>query len=64
MHSDERILHEESGGTTWKPLYRCCVMRKVISKEVATGGRFRFFSGLWMLTPIENSDYLFRAVLQ
>ena len=43
MHSDEKILHEESGRTTWKTSYRCCIMRKVISKEVATGGRFRFF---------------------
>ena len=48
MHSDEVILHEESGGTTWKTSYRCCIMRKVISKEVAIGRRFRFFlhSGL------------------
>ena len=43
MHSDEKILHEESAGTTWKISYRCCIMRKVISQKVATGGRFRFF---------------------
>ena len=43
MHSDEVIWHEESGGTTWKTSHRCCIMRKVISKEVATGGRLHFF---------------------
>ena len=46
MHSDEKVLHKESGGTAWKTSYRCCIMRKVISKKVATGGRFRFFLDL------------------
>ena len=52
MNSDEVILQAESGGTSWKTSYRCCIMRKVISKEVATGGRFHFFldSALWLET--------------
>ena len=31
-----------------KTSYRCCVMRKVLRTELAAGGRFSFYSGLWL----------------
>ena len=29
--------------TIWETSHRCCIMRKVIHKEVTAGGRFDFF---------------------
>ena len=34
------IWHEENTGTIWEISHQCCIMRKVIHKEVTTGGRF------------------------
>ena len=48
MHVNEEILHEEIGGKTWGTLYRCCMMRKVVCKEVTARGRFWMFSGFWL----------------
>ena len=28
------LWHEEDGGTAWETSHRCCIMRKVIRKEV------------------------------
>ena len=63
MHSDEVIWHEKSGGTTWNTSYRCCILRKVVSKEVAIEGRFHFFwtryfqrGGIELLLKSERGD--------
>ena len=45
MHANEEIWNEESGRTIWETSYRCCVMKKVIHKKAAAGGRYDF-SGL------------------
>ena len=42
-HVNEVVWHEENGGTIWEPSHRCCIVRKVIRKEVTAGGRFDFF---------------------
>ena len=33
----------KNGGTTWETSHQCCIMRKVICKEVVAGGMFDFF---------------------
>ena len=43
MHVDEVLCHGENGGATWETSRRGCIMRKVVSKEVPTRGRFDFF---------------------
>ena len=43
MHVHQVIWHEENIGIIWEASHRCCIMRKVIHKEVTTGGRFNFF---------------------
>ena len=45
MHVDEVLWHGDDAGTAGETLHRCCVMTKVIRKEVAAGGRFEFFLG-------------------
>ena len=42
MHVDEVLCHGENGEATWETSHPGCIMRKVVSKEVATGGRFDF----------------------
>ena len=32
-----------NGGATWETSYRCCIMKKVIRKEVGAGGGFDCF---------------------
>ena len=51
MHVNQVIWHEGNIGTIWDTSYRCCIMRKVIHKEVTARGGFDFFvdSGL---TPL------------
>ena len=46
MHVNQVIWHEENIGTIWETSHRCCLMRKVIKKEVTAGGRFDFFGTL------------------
>ena len=48
MHVNKEILHEENRRTTWETLHWCCVVKKVIRKEVTTGGRFDFFWALYI----------------
>ena len=43
VHANEVLWHGENGGTTWEASHQCCIMRKVIHKEVGAGGRFDFF---------------------
>ena len=43
MHVDEVLCHGENGGATWETSHRCCIMRRVVSKEVTARGRFHFF---------------------
>ena len=43
MHVDEVLWHGEDRGTALETLHRCCVMRKVIRREVVARGRFDFF---------------------
>ena len=42
MHISDMIWQKENGGATKETLYQCCIMRKVLHKEVATGGVFYF----------------------
>ena len=48
MHVNQVIWHEENIGTIWETSHRCCIMRRVIHKEITAGGKFDFFldSGL------------------
>ena len=48
MHVDEVLWHVEDGRMAWETSNRCCIMRKVIRKEVVARGRFAF-SGLWAI---------------
>ena len=43
MNANETIWPGENGETAWETSYRCCIMRKVIGKEMATGGRLHSF---------------------
>ena len=43
IHVNEVIWHDENGGETWETSHQCCIVRKVIGKEVAIRGRFDFF---------------------
>ena len=45
MHANEVVWYEGNGGTKWETSNLCCIMRKVMLKEVAAGGRFEFFLG-------------------
>ena len=46
MHVDEVLWDgEDWGGAAWESSHRCCVMRKVMRKEMVAGGRFDFFLG-------------------
>ena len=59
VHANEVLWQGDSGGTTWDTSHQCCIMRKVIHKEVGAGGRFDFFldSGLWSkksCRPVSN----------
>ena len=42
MHENQVNWHEENIGTIWETSHRCCIMRKVVHKDVTTGGRFDF----------------------
>ena len=46
MHVDEVLCHGENGGATWETSDQGCIIRKVVSAEVAGGRRFEFF---WIL---------------
>ena len=50
MHANEIVWYEESGGTKWETSSLCCIMREVIFKEVAAGGRSEFF----LDSPVEH----------
>ena len=56
VHAYEVLWQGENGGTTWEISHRCCIMRKVIWKEMGAGGRFYFFlhSGLVESSLINN----------
>ena len=43
VHANEVLWQRENGGTTRETSHQCCIMRKVIRKEVGAGGRFDFF---------------------
>ena len=43
MHVNQVIWHEKNIGTIWETSHRCCIMRKVIHKEVTAAGRFDCF---------------------
>jgi len=43
MPVNQVIWHEENIRTIWETSRRCCIMRKVIHKEVTVGGRLDFF---------------------
>ena len=43
MHASDLIQHEGTSGTTRETSHQCCIMRKAMSKEVGTGGRFDIF---------------------
>ena len=43
MHGNQVIWFEENIGPKWETSRQCCVLRKVICKEVTAGGRFNFF---------------------
>ena len=42
VHAVEVFWQGENGGTTRETSHRCCIMRKVIRKEVGAGGMFDF----------------------
>ena len=43
MHANEVSWHGEDGRTIWETSYRCCIMRKIIHKEVTTRGKLDLF---------------------
>ena len=43
MHVNQVVWHEKNIGTIWQTSHRCCVMRKVVLKEVTAGGRLDIF---------------------
>ena len=46
LHENEVLWQGGNGGTAWETSPGCCIMRKVMRKDVGAGGRFDFFSGL------------------
>jgi len=52
IHVNQVIWHEENIWTIWETSYRC-IMRKVIHKEVTTGGWFEFFLH-WAIYIFDN----------
>ena len=45
MHVNQAIWHEEIIGTIWEFSHRCCIIWKVIRKEVIAKGRLEIFPG-------------------
>ena len=43
IHVDEVLCHGENRRTTWETLHGCCIMKKVICKEVTARARLDFF---------------------
>ena len=46
MRVNEMIWYSEAGEKAQETSCRCCIMRKIICKEVTTGGMCDFFSTL------------------
>ena len=43
VHANKVLWQGEGGGPTWETSHQCCIMGKVIRKEVGAGGKFDFF---------------------
>ena len=43
MHINQMIWHGENIGTIWEISHECCIMKRVIYKDVTAGERFDFF---------------------
>ena len=63
MHVNQVILYEENIGPQWETSRQCCVMRKVICKEVTAGRRFNFLLDSVLLVAAVQLLSTFQAPL-